>query len=84
MGHEEDNGGVMEVEISYVKCIRETGTDITPGKTYQVISVSNSVPMTIRFVDDAGFTRTRPIKSSTHILYEFAYSKEEEEKVSCL
>ena len=67
----------------YVKCVRETGTNITIGKVYRVdehIDGSNA----LYFNDDAGTPRCRPIKSGTHILYEFVERVQNENETSCL
>jgi hypothetical protein len=67
----------------YVKCIREIGTDITPGKIYKLIYIRDNV---IRFLDDDNVKRSRPLKSHTHILYEFVSLEEMNptEETSCL
>jgi hypothetical protein len=56
----------------YIKCIRETATDITPGRVYRLIEQDNDTDGTyVYFDDDLHCRRCRPFIQGSRIMYQY-------------
>jgi hypothetical protein len=69
-------------DFEWALCVAEVDKDISVGKVYKIVSVYLDAPVpAIKFVDDRGKLRMRPIESLSVVKYVLSAREGE---VSCL